>query len=58
MSLPLGAHPVGRQKRGDPQDDRHRLKTIRPYDYQDAATLLADSWAEVDAVLKQRGVLP
>ena len=24
------AHPVGRQKRGDPQDHRHRLKTIRP----------------------------
>ena len=53
------AHPVvGRTKRGDPQDHRHRLKTIRPYEYQDAATLLADFWAEVDAVLKQRGVLP
>jgi len=52
------AHPVGRQKRGDPQDRRHRLKTIRPYDYQDAATLLADFWADVDSVLKQRGVLP
>ena len=52
MSLPLGAHPVGRQKRGDLQDHRHRLKTIRPYDYQDAATLLADFWAEVDAVLE------
>ncbi len=52
------AHPVGRQKPGDPQDHRHRLKTIRPYEYQDAATLLADFWAEVDAVLKQRGVLP
>ena len=34
------------------------LRTIRPYDYQDAATLLADFWAEVDAVLKQRGVIP
>ena len=52
------AHPVGRQKRGDPQNHRHRLKTIRPYDYQDAATLLADFWTEVDAVLKERGVLP
>jgi hypothetical protein len=51
------AHPVGRQKRGDPQDHRHRLKTIRPYEYQDAATLLADFWTEADAVLKERGVL-
>ena len=52
------AHPVGRQKRGNPQDHRHRLKTIRLYDYQNAATLLADFWTEVDAVLKERGVLP
>jgi hypothetical protein len=39
-------------------DHRHRLKTIRPYAYHDAATLLADFWAEVDAVLRERGVLP
>ena len=24
------AHPVARQKRGEPQDHRHRLRTIRP----------------------------
>lgn len=54
---PLGP-PQGRQKRGDPQDHRQRLKTIRPYEYQDALTLLTDFWAEVDAVLKERGVLP
>lgn len=39
-------------------DHRHRLRTIRPYEYRDAATLLADFWAEVEAVLKERGVLP
>ncbi len=49
------AHPVGKQKRGDPQDHRHRIRVVRPYDYTDAATLLADSWTEVDAVLKQGG---
>jgi len=27
-------------------------------EYRDAATLLADFWAEVDAVLKEQGVLP
>jgi len=29
-----------------------------PYEYKDAATLLSDFWAEVDAVLKERGVRP
>jgi len=52
------AHPVGRRKRGEPQDHRHRLRTVRPYDYRDAATLLADFWTLVDAVLKERGVIP
>jgi hypothetical protein len=52
------AHPVGRQRRGDPQDHRHRLRTVRPYDYRDAATLLGDFWAAVDAVLKEKGVFP
>jgi Family of unknown function (DUF6516) len=48
------AGPGGRGRRV--QDHRHRLKTVRPYDYRDAATLLADFWTDVDAVLKQRGV--
>jgi hypothetical protein len=41
------AHPLGRRKRGEPQDHRHRLRTIRAYDYRDAATLLADFWTTV-----------
>src|ERR1700722_6446145 len=52
------AHPVGRQRRGDPIDHRHRLRTVRPYDYRDAATLLGDFWAAVDVMLKERGVFP
>jgi hypothetical protein len=52
------AHPVGRQKGGHPQDHRHRIRTVRSYKYRDAAALLADFWAEVDAVLKEREVLP
>jgi hypothetical protein len=51
------AHPVGRQKRGGPQDHRHRLRTVRPYDYRDAATLLAHFWTAVDAVLTERGAI-
>jgi hypothetical protein len=37
------AHPVARQKRDE---------------YRDAATLLADFWTTVDAVLRERGVIP
>jgi hypothetical protein len=32
------AHPVARQKRGEPQDHRHRLRTIKAYDYRDGDT--------------------
>ena len=51
-------HPVARQKRGEPQDHRHRLLTIKAYEYQDAAKLLGDFWTTVDAVLREKGVIP
>jgi uncharacterized protein DUF6516 len=51
------AHPVGKRKRDAPQDHHHRLRTVRPYHYEDAATLLADFWAAVDALLRERGVI-
>ena len=56
------AHPVrerhgpGARRPGE-SDHRHRLRTIRAYEYRDAATLLADFWAEVDEVLRERGSL-
>jgi hypothetical protein len=50
------AHKVAGHRRGGPQDHRHRLRTIRPYDYRDAVTLLADFWTTVEAVLGERGV--
>ena len=52
------AHPVGRPKLGAPRDHRHRLRSIRPYEYRDAATLLADFWTMADTVLRERGVIP
>lgn len=52
------AHRVGKQMRGQPQDHRHRIRTVKPYEYRDAAALLADFWTEVDAVLKERGMAP
>ena len=38
-------------------DHKHRLRTVRPYEYRDAASLLEDFWAEVDKVLREKGVL-
>ena len=51
------AHPVARRGRGGPQDHRHRLTTVRPYGYSDAATLLRDFWSAVDSVLRERGIM-
>ena len=48
--------PAGKSSQA--HDHRHRLKTIRPYDYKDAATLLADFWKQVDGVLREKGVFP
>ena len=56
------AHPVrgqsgpGRKTRVA-YDHRHRLKAVRPYEYRDAETLLADFWKTVDAVLREKGVI-
>jgi hypothetical protein len=38
-------------------DHRHRLHTVKAYDYKDAATLLADFWGEADRMLRERGVI-
>ena len=57
------AHPV-RERPGpgtrnrEERDHRHRRRTIRPYDYTDAATLLEDFWKDVDEVPRERGLLP
>jgi Family of unknown function (DUF6516) len=48
------AAPSGRRRRV--RDHRHRLRTIRLCDYRDAATLLADFWSQVAALLKEKGV--
>lgn len=50
------AGPAGRRRLA--HDHRHRHRTIRPYEYRDAAQLLADFRTEVEAVLEERGVRP
>jgi Family of unknown function (DUF6516) len=57
------AHAVtsgrGPSKRGSATlDHRHRNLGAKPYEYQDAATLLRDFWREVEDVLRERGVIP
>jgi hypothetical protein len=54
------AHPV-RARRGPGgnrghRDHKHRMRTVRPYEYTDAARLLEDFWTEVESVLAERGV--
>ncbi len=56
------AHPVSTQRgpagrRRPVYDHRHGRDTVRPYDYRDAASLLADFWQQVERVLRERGVL-
>jgi hypothetical protein len=55
--IPSQSGPAARSRMG-PHDHKHRLRTVRPYDYQDAASLLTHFWAEVEAVLAERGVKP
>ena len=43
-------------KRSTAFDHKHRLRTIRPYDYNNAASLLEHFWNEVEAALTERGV--
>jgi hypothetical protein len=57
------AHPAGDVKGPGGKvkqrfDHKHRFKTVRPYEYISAASLLADFWTEVDAVLREKGVIP
>ena len=54
--VPSAAGPAGRRRLA--HDHRHRHRTIRPYEYRDAAQLLADFRTEVEAVLEERGVRP
>jgi hypothetical protein len=50
------AHPVKGPGAKGAFDHKHRLKTVRLYDYQDAATLLDDFWTSVGVVLHERGI--
>jgi Family of unknown function (DUF6516) len=53
---------VGPARKGRPRrtarDHRHRLMSTTAYEYRDATTLLEDFWAEVYAVLQERGAWP
>jgi hypothetical protein len=51
------AHQVGDKRRAE-HDHKHRLRAVRPYAYREAATLVADFWAEVEALMHERGIWP
>ncbi len=52
------AHLVEGKRNGSPEakDHKHRLRTVKPYDYSNAGTLLAAFWGEVESVLREQGV--
>ena len=50
------SHGPGGKSRG-PLDYKHRIETVRPYRFQDAGKLLEDFWAEVDKLLREKGVI-
>lgn len=37
-------------------DHKHRLRTIQPYEYNDAETLVADFWEAVAQLMRERGI--
>lgn len=52
-AVKASAGPGGRR---EAWDHKHRLRTIRPYDYISAEALIEDFWKLVDEVLTERGV--
>ena len=50
------AHQVAGQGRGATKDHKHRLRTVRPYDYTNASALVAAFWNEVESVMREKGV--
>ena len=50
------AHQVAGQGSGAANDHKHRLRTVRPYDYSDVGALLEAFWKEVDSVLHEKGI--
>lgn len=50
------AHRVARSARLGAKDHKHRLRTIKPYEYTDAGALLAAFWIEVESVMRELGV--
>lgn len=50
------AHVVAGQRKGAAKDHKHRLRTVRPYEYTDAAALVSAFWGEVESVMREKGV--
>lgn len=51
-------HQVAGRRDATPaaKDHKHRLRTVRPYNYTNAAALVTAFWQEVESVLRERGV--
>lgn len=49
------AHQVAGQDRRAARDHKRRLRTVKPYDYTDAAALLPAFWKEVESIMREKG---
>jgi hypothetical protein len=50
------AHSISTKgRKPSTKDHQHKLDTVKPYVYKDAATLLEDFWQAVDDFLKKKG---
>jgi len=49
---PIGRGPAARRNKRC--DHRHRLESIKPYQYQNAERLIEDFWKAVDQILDER----
>ena len=50
------AHQVAGHAKDAAKDHRHRLRTVKSYEYTDAGTLVAAFWKEVESVMREKGV--
>lgn len=57
-SVQSGSGPGAKAKRKKEFDHKHQGRKSKPYQYKNAEELLTDFWAEVDKVLKEKGVIP
>jgi hypothetical protein len=53
-SVSVGSGPS--RKRSKTNDHKHERKSVKPYEYTNAETLMEDFWKDVERILKEEGI--